>query len=67
MAGNRSQDSKLYYFLDIDLYSRQIVFWGIESRATVEVHLDNGCHRMFVSKGQYNKLVTKLEEARPRL
>lgn len=64
MAARKKTDSKLYYFVDIELYSRQIVGWGIESKERVEVHLTNGCHRMFISKGQYNKLVTKIEEAR---
>ena len=64
MADRSSSDSKLYYFVDIDTYSRQIIAWGIETRDRVELHLKNGCHRLFVSKGQYNKLVANLEDAR---
>ena len=64
MAARKKTDSKLYYFVDIELYSRQIVGWGIESKERVEVHLTNGCHRMFISKGPYKTLVTKIEEAR---
>lgn len=64
MAARKDSGSKLYYFIDIDSYSRQIISWGTETRDRVEVHLTNGCHRVFVSKGQYNKLIAKLHEAR---
>lgn len=66
MAGNRKDPgSKLYYFLDIDLYSRQIVSWDFDTQDNVEFgDLGNGCYRVFLSKGQYNKLVKKLDDAR---
>lgn len=56
--------SKLYYFIDIDPFSRQILSWDIETRERMEVDPKNGCYRVFLSKGQYNKLIAKLEEAR---
>ena len=64
MKKPKSDDAKLYYFIDIELASRQIIGWNIETRGQVEVQIANGCHRLFVSKGQYNKLVAKLEKAR---
>ncbi len=62
MAKARSNPDKLYYFIDIDPYSRQIVSWGIEEKSKVEVHLTNGLYRVFLSKGQYNKLEARLTE-----
>lgn len=64
MAVSKDKSSKLYYFFDIDLGSRLVVGWGIENREQVEIELTEGYHRLFVSKGQYNKLVAKLEAAR---
>lgn len=62
---NRSDpSSKYYYFIDIDLYSRQIVAWDSETGDKVDTELDGGCYRVFLSKGQYNKLVRRLDEAR---
>jgi hypothetical protein len=53
-----------YYFIDIDLMSRQIIGWGTEPKDTVEVRLTRGYHRVFLTKGQYNKLVKDLENVR---
>ncbi len=64
MTNQQDANTKYYYFIDIDLYSRQIISWGSEPKDTVEVHLTNGCYRVFLSKGQYNKLEKKLAEAR---
>lgn len=57
---SQASQPKLYYFIDIELTSRRIIGWGIEERGKVEIHLSNGCHRLFVSKGQYNKLIANL-------
>ena len=64
MTTDKDPNSKHYFFIDIDLLNRKIVGWGTESRGQVEVDLTNGCHRVFTSKGQYNKLVAKLEATR---
>jgi hypothetical protein len=66
MAANRKDPaSKYYYFIDIDVYSRKIISWDSDTQNNVEVgKLKNGCYRVFLSKGQYNKLVKQLEEAR---
>ncbi|MCP4783295.1 MAG: hypothetical protein GY903_00340 [Fuerstiella sp.] len=55
-------NAKLYYFIDVDLHSRQIIGWGIEEKGEVDVRLTNGCHRVFLSKGQYNKFVENVSE-----
>jgi hypothetical protein len=67
VAGHRKDpNAKCYYFIDIDLYSRQIVGWDSDTQNNVDfAQLANGCYRIFLSKGQYNKLVKKLAEARP--
>jgi hypothetical protein len=51
-----------YFFIDVDLESKQIVGVGTEKRNTVEVNLSDGFHRVFLSKGQFNKLEKKLSE-----
>ena len=56
MRNKKDANSKLYYFIDVDLQSRQIIGWGCERKDEVEVHLTHGFHRVFLSKGQYNKL-----------
>lgn len=58
----KEQTTKYYYFIDVDLHSRQIIGWGSEQRGEVEVNLTEGFHRVFLSKGQYNKLTTELSE-----
>ena len=55
-------DAKMYYFVDIDLASRKIIGWGTETRERVEVELSAGFHRLFLSKGQYNKLTRKVAD-----
>ena len=58
----RNNKNTTYYFIDVDLKSRQLVGWGCEQKDTVEVHLTPGFHRVFLSKGQYNKLDKALRE-----
>ena len=58
----KKDKNPLYYFIDIDLETRQLIGWGTETRDKVEVELTAGYHRVFLSKGQYNKLVKQLDE-----
>lgn len=60
MSSQADKTTKDYYFIDVDLKSRQIIGWGTESKENVEVHLSGGYHRVFLSRGQYNKLEKKL-------
>ncbi len=64
MPNRRDPSSKFYFFIDIDLYSRQIIGWDTDTQDKVDFNLTNGCYRVFLTKGQYNKLVKKLDEAR---
>jgi len=52
--------NRTYYFIDIELETRRIIGWGTESRATVETQLMAGFHRLFLSRGQFNKLEKQL-------
>jgi hypothetical protein len=52
----RPNMNRTYYFIDIELKSRRLIGWGTESKEKVEVKLSSGYHRVFLSKGQYNKL-----------
>ncbi len=61
MANRRDPSSKYYYFIDIDLESRRIIGWDADTQDKIEFKLTNGCYRVFLTKGQYNKLVRELE------
>lgn len=56
----KSEKNRTYFFIDVDLKARQLVGWGTEKKDTVEVQLTRGFHRVFLSKGQYNKLERQL-------
>lgn len=60
MSPAKDPNAKLYYYIDVNLQTKQIIGWGIERRDEMEVHLTDGFHRLFISKGQYNKLTEKL-------
>ena len=65
MAGNKGRNAT-YFFIDVDLKSRQVIGWDTEQKDKVEVHLTEGYHRVFLTKGQYNKLDKALREAAKR-
>jgi len=60
--------SKQYYYIDIDLISMQILDWGISKTAspTGETN-DPNIHRVYLTKGQYNKLENLNEPPRSKL
>jgi len=46
-----------YFFIDINIVTMKIVNWGISDTATLTGDTDNkDVHRIFLTKGQYNKL-----------
>lgn len=52
---------KEYYFLDLNLTNKKFVSWGVAQSATLTGDTsDPNVHRIFLTKGQYNKLVNKL-------
>ena len=52
---------KEYYFIDVDLLNMKIVDWGITPDATLTGDTSSPkIHKVFLTKGQYNKLTKKL-------
>ena len=46
-----------YFFIDINIVTMKIVNWGISDTATLTGDTDDkDVHRIFLTKGQYNKL-----------
>ena len=58
------ESKKIYYFVEIDLTTKQIGKWGVSETATHTGDTSNpNIHRMFLPKGQYNKLIRKLDKS----
>lgn len=56
---------KEYYFVEVDLTNMTIVDWGITTKATLTGNTSKpNIHRVFLTKGQYTKLVNKLSSRR---
>lgn len=56
---------KEYYFVAVDLTNMTIVDWGITTKATLTGNTSKpNIHRVFLTKGQYNKFVNKLSSRR---
>lgn len=54
---------KIYYFIDVNITTKTISKWGVSDSATHTGDTGNpDVHRIFLPKGQYNKLVRKLEK-----
>lgn len=54
--------TKEYYYIDIDLDSLKLSDWGISSTANHTGKTeDPNIHRIFLPKGQYNKLIKHLK------
>ena len=58
---SRKQDKETRYFIDLDLISGEIINRNFDQRnILVNEKVDiPGFHRVYISKGQYNKLVEK--------
>jgi hypothetical protein len=57
----KSQEPKDYYFIDVDLRTMKIVAWGETRHATHKGVTDDPLvHRVFLTKGQFNKLRSHL-------
>lgn len=51
-----------YYFIDLNVVNMRIVNWGISNTATLTGETgDKDVHRIFLTKGQYNKVVKYLK------
>lgn len=55
----RKQDKETRYYIDLDVRTRTILTWDYGQRYELEQELENPAHhRVFISKGQYNKLMS---------
>ncbi len=53
-----TKEIREYYFLDMNIVTKKIVGWGISQTATLTGETeDEDVHRIFLTKGQYNKLL----------
>ncbi|HOZ44929.1 MAG TPA: hypothetical protein PLN39_02940 [Candidatus Dojkabacteria bacterium] len=56
-----NKDNK-YFFVDLNVLTMKIVNWGISNTATLTGDTeDKNVHRIFLTKGQYNKLEKYLQ------
>ena len=52
---------KQYFFLDLNIKNMKIVKYGVSNTATLTGDTeDKNVHRIFLTEGQYNKLVKYL-------
>ncbi len=53
------QDKNTRYFLDIDLMSKEIINVDFGNRFDIKQNIETPFHRIFITEGQYNKLLEK--------
>lgn len=62
------EDSNTRYFVDLDLDAQTVLNWDYGQKDKLAQKLKNPYHhRLFISKGQYNKLEKKSQELRNRI
>ncbi len=49
-------DKNTRYYIDVDLKKQKILKWDCDQRTKLEQELKTPKHRIFITKGQYNKL-----------
>ncbi len=56
-------DKDIRYFLEFEMDTLEIIRIGLDDKNNLEKGLqtDSGIHRVFLSKGQYHKLVSRCE------
>lgn len=58
---SKKEDKETRYFMDLDLKTKKIIKLDTSQRYKIDQMLDNPTyHRVFLTKGQYNKLEKKL-------
>ena len=53
------QDKNSRYYLDIDLTSKEIINLDFDNRFEIKQQIESPFHRVFISEGQYYKLLEK--------
>ena len=57
-----SEDNDTRYYLDIDLTTKKIIEWNYGPKDQLATKLvGNSMHRIFLTKGQYQKLISKID------
>lgn len=55
------KNNREYYYIDLNITNMKIVRYGISNTATLTGDTpDKNIHRIFLTKGQYNKLLGKI-------
>jgi hypothetical protein len=53
----KREDKNTRYYIDLDLKEQKIIRWNYDQREGLDQKLDDPFHvRIFITKGQYNKL-----------
>lgn len=56
----KNQDKETRYYIDLDLKNSKIIKIDYDQRENIVQELSNSSHqRVFITKGQYNKLIKK--------
>lgn len=55
----KTEDKNTRYYLDLDLKTRKIINWDYNQREDLVQELTEPYQRVFITKGQYNKLEIK--------
>jgi hypothetical protein len=55
----KSIDKNTRFYIDIDLTTKEIVNVDYDDKYEMKQFLDTPMYRIFISKGQYNKLLEK--------
>mgnify|MGYP001577126395 CR=1 FL=1 len=65
----KREDKNTRYFLDIDLQKQRIIRWDYDQKDKLQKEeISNPkIHRIYLSKGQYNKMKIKLEDYQPEI
>lgn len=59
----KNEDANTRYFIDLDLKNKEIINWNYDKRQGLSQELAKPfCQRVFITKGQYNKLEKKYQE-----
>jgi len=62
---NKKEDKNTRYSIDLDLKTRKVLNWDYDQRDKLVQKLENPSHqRVFITKGQYNKLEIRHQDLR---
>lgn len=57
------EEKDIRYYIDLNLKENRIINYDLGDRKKISQKLSNPCHqRVFITKGQYNKILDKIKE-----